>query len=277
MRDAVCRMRQSRESIVRVHARTTEAGYIPRPATGPREVCLRVAFTIDLEPDCPPWLTTQFRGVDEGMPRVMALLRELEVPATVFTTGDVARRSPALVHALRDAGHTVGCHGMTHAPFDRMDDRTAHDEIVTSLAILRALCGEGVTAFRAPYLRFPDRFLPLLTEAGITLDASGARYKRGGGRRAGVVETPGGPLRRIPASVTSSVLRAPDLLRWPWLRALADPVVLFVHPWEFVDLRRAPIRWDCRFRTGDTALSKLREVLTDFRSRGATFVHLDAL
>jgi peptidoglycan/xylan/chitin deacetylase (PgdA/CDA1 family) len=262
---------------VRAHARTTEAGYIPRRGTGPGEVCLRVAFTIDLEPDCPPWLTSHFRGVDEGMPRVMALLQELEVPATVFTTGDVARRSPALVHAVREAGHTVGCHGQTHAPFDRMDHQTAREEIATSLAILRAICGAGVTAFRAPYLRFPDRFLPLLTEAGITLDASGARYKRGGGRRAGMVDTPSGPLRRIPASVTSSVLRAPDPLRWPWLRALADPVVLFVHPWEFVDLRRAPIRWDCRFRTGDTALAKLREVLTDFRARGATFVQLDAL
>ena len=50
-------------------------------------------------------------------------------------------------------------------------------------------------------------------------------------------------------------------------RRLSDPVVLFVHPWEFVDLTRERLRYDCRFRTGDVALRCLREVID--RSRGA--------
>jgi hypothetical protein len=48
--------------------------------------------------------------------------------------------------------------------------------------------------------------------------------------------------------MTSSVLRLPAFVRDPWLAALRDPVVLFVHPWEFVDLTRERLRYDCRFR-----------------------------
>jgi hypothetical protein len=75
-------------------------------------------------------------------------------------------------------------------------------------------------------------------------------------------------LTRIPASMTSSVLRLPRAIRDPWLLSLRDPVVLFVHPWEFVDLTREKLRYDCRFRTGRVALRCLREVITMFQRRG---------
>jgi hypothetical protein len=54
-------------------------------------------------------------------------------------------------------------------------------------------------------------------------------------------------------------------------------VVLFVHPWEFVDLRRERLRLDCRFRTGDVALECVRDVLRSFASRGARFTTLKDL
>ena len=58
---------------------------------------------------------------------------------------------------------------------------------------------------------------------------------------------------------------------------LRDPVVLFVHPWEFVDLTRERLRYDCRFRTGDFALRALREVIELFQRRGATFLPMREL
>ncbi len=135
-----------------------------------------------------------------------------------------------------------------------------------------ALVRKPVTSFRAPYLRFPEQYLPLLTDARFTLDASLAKYKRSyHGARA----QPG--LTRVAASMTSSVLRLPHVIRDPWLRALADPVVLFVHPWEFVDLTRERLRYDCRFRTGKVALRCLREVITLFQDHDATFLTTRAL
>jgi hypothetical protein len=77
--------------------------------------------------------------------------------------------------------------------------------------------------------------------------------------------------------MTSSVLRLPRAVRDPWLLALSDPVVLFVHPWEFVDLTRERLRYDCRFRTGEPALRCLREVIELYRRHGATFVTMREL
>lgn len=231
----------------------------------PPTVCL----TVDMEPDCPPFLWT-WRGITEGAPRLLDLFADEGVRATCFTTGDVAERFPDTVAALVSAGHELGCHGVTHRAFPDLDEAEARWEIESSAARLRALA--PVTSFRAPYLRFPDAYLPLLERAGFLLDSSQAKYKRS--YYAPAART---SLTRIPASMTSSVLRLPAALRDPWLLSLADPVVLFVHPWEFVDLTRERIRLDCRFRTGQPALDDLRAVIRLFAARDARFVTMDEL
>lgn len=220
-------------------------------------------FTIDVEPDCPPYLWT-FRGMEEGMPRLLDLMAEARVRGTFFTTADVARRYPRIVQRLVDEGHELGSHGVTHRAFDGLTLQEAAWEIAESVAVLRDFA--TVTAFRAPYLRMPEAYVPILADHGLMVDASVARYKR---RRAG---RPHHGIIRVPASVTSSVLRAPDVLRWPYMDLMGWPLVLFVHPWEFVDLRHTSLRWDCRFRTGDRALVCVREVFARVKRRGGRFV-----
>jgi peptidoglycan-N-acetylglucosamine deacetylase len=239
------------------------------PATPPAAP-LRVAVTVDFEPDCPPYLSSTFRGIEEGAPRLLDMLAAEGVRATYFSTSEVAQRNPEAVRALVDAGHELACHGVTHTAFDRMDERTARWEIEHSVRLLRDFA--PVDSFRAPYLRFPEPYVRLLEQSGFAVDSSLAKYKRS--YRAPRLPT---TLTRIPASMTSSVLRLPAVVRDPWLARLRDPVVLFVHPWEFVDLTRERLRWDCRFRTGDVALRCLREVIASFRNRGARFVTMREL
>ena len=241
------------------------------PSSSPsRDAPLRVALTVDFEPDCPPYLSSTFRGIEQGAPRLLDLFAESEVRATYFTTGEVADRYPAAIASLLEHGHELGCHGVTHRAFDELDESTARWEIEHSARLLRTFA--SVTSVRAPYLRFPDAFVPLLEEHDFTLDSSLAKYKRS-------YHAPRRPtsLTRVPASMTSSVLRLPAFVRDPWLGALRDPVVLFVHPWEFVDLTRQRLRYDCRFRTGDVALRCLREVIESFARRDATFVTMRQL
>jgi len=226
---------------------------------------VRVSITVDFEPDCPPYLSSTFRGIEEGAPELLALFRERGVRATYFTTGQVAELYPGAVRALVAGGHELGCHGVTHTAFDTLDEATARWEIESSAARLRTFA--PVTSFRAPYLRFPERYVTLLEQAGFLLDASLAKYKRS-------YHAPRArsSLARIPATMTSSVLRLPAWIRNPWLSTFSDPVVLFVHPWEFVDLTQYDLRWDCRLRTGDVALRCLRDVIDLFQRRGAEFV-----
>ncbi len=231
----------------------------------PRDVCI----TVDMEPDCPPYLAT-WRGLYEGAPKLIEIFAREGIPATYFVTGESAERHPEAVTALVAAGHELGSHGTTHRRFHDLTVDEARWEITEAARRLRDFA--PVTSFRAPYLQFPDRYLDLLDAAGFHLDSSQAKYKRGG--RAPAAAT---GLTRIPVSMTSSVLRLPAWIRDPWLLSLASPVVLFVHPWEFVDFRRERLRLDCRFRTGEPAVEDLTAVIRLFKSRGAHFHRMDAL
>src|SRR3954466_1394568 len=137
---------------------------------------LRVAITVDFEPDCPPYLSSTFRGIEQGAPRLLELFGAEGVRATYFSTSEVADRYPTSVRALVHAGHELGCHGVTHTAFDRLDERTGRWEITHSVRVLREFAEVG--SFRAPYLRFPEPYVRLLEESEFTIDSSLAKYKR---------------------------------------------------------------------------------------------------
>ena len=228
-----------------------------------------VFLTVDVEPDCPPYLSG-WRGVTEGLPRLLDLLETEHVPATFFVTGQTAESFPDAVGDLVAAGHELGCHGHSHARFGAMDRPQAESELAQASAVLREF--GPTTAFRAPNLDLPDAFLPLLVDAGFGVDSSEGYHRLDHRTRWATRTQPEtGGLLRLPASTTSSVLRLPPALRDPWLARLERPVVLFFHPWELVDLRKERLRWDCRAGTGPRALAAVREVIHLFRGRGARF------
>jgi peptidoglycan/xylan/chitin deacetylase (PgdA/CDA1 family) len=224
-----------------------------------------VAITVDLEHDCPPYLTT-YHGVTDGMPRVLDLLAAEKVPATFFCTGDVARRHPAIVRRLVDEGHELGCHGDTHARFGRMGRATAEREIRDAAATLRTFA--EVTSFRAPNLDFPSSYVTLLAAHGFRVDSSQGRHKPGS-----FFVTPCvlDGVERVPATIAPSAVRLPAPIRNALFARMREPVVFFFHPWEFIDVTRWPIPLDCRYRTGQPALDSLRATIDWFRQRGANF------
>jgi peptidoglycan/xylan/chitin deacetylase (PgdA/CDA1 family) len=226
-------------------------------------------FSADVEQDCPPYLDTT-RGMSEGLPRLLDLLGELDVKGTFFTTGEMARRFPAVIERLVTEGHELGCHSDQHRDFTTLDHSSAATELADSLRTLRGFA--PVVSFRAPYLRFPHAYLPLLVEHDIRIDSSLARYKFGPHHRHTTAPT---KLTRVPVCATSSVLRLPRLIRTPWLRRLSHPLLIFVHPWEAVDFRQSKLRRDCRFRTGDPALTAWRSTLNQLSSEGAVWQRLD--
>lgn len=232
---------------------------------------MQVSITVDMEHDCLSAPAT-YRGVVEGTPQLLSLFRDLGFKATFFTTGDVARRHPETVRAIVREGHELGCHGDSHERFSALSADAAQREIENATQVLRTF--DAVTSFRAPNLDFPDSFLHFLVESGYSLDSSQARYKKGS-----VFAPPSehGGLRRFPVSTMPSVIRLPSLLRRFFLGWAREPVVLYVHPWEFVDMSGAPIPYDCRFRTGSPALAALRDAILFFRSREADFLPMREL
>src|SRR5690606_9173068 len=125
--------------------------------------------------------------------------------------------APDCIADIVARGHELACHGYSHTSFRDMELAQAHDEITRTNQILRAFA--PVTSFRAPYLSFPERFVPLLADAGFHVDSSRGVYKRNEPRWS----MAGGPYR-LEASITSSALRIPRVLRNPWLSMLKSPV-----------------------------------------------------
>jgi len=135
---------------------------------------LRVAITIDVEHDCPPFMQS-CRGMEEGMPRLLDLFAADSIPVTFFTTGDMARRFPQIVERIVGDGHELGCHGDTHKRFSAMLPDEAQREIESASATLRR--STEVVSFRAPNLDLPEAYLPLLSAAGYAVDSSRGRHK----------------------------------------------------------------------------------------------------
>ncbi len=225
-----------------------------------------------MEHDCPPFLSG-YRGMEEGAPALLDLLEREAVPGTFFTTGDVAERYPDAMRRIAANGHELACHGQTHRRFGTMSEAEARSEIETATSVLSAF--GRITSFRAPNLDFPRPFLRLLTDHGYTLDASLAAYKLHKGHPNRPLMTDG--ILRVPASTTPSAIRLPRLLRQFILWQQKDPVVLFFHPWEFADFRHAPIPLDCRFRTGEMALTTLSAAIGYLRRRGGEFITMNQL
>ncbi|MGB7933476.1 MAG: polysaccharide deacetylase family protein [Gammaproteobacteria bacterium] len=58
--------------------------------------------------------TEQLGGVRFGLPGILDLLDELEMPATFFVTGWMLELYPDLANILKQSGHCVGVHGRFH-------------------------------------------------------------------------------------------------------------------------------------------------------------------
>src|SRR5882672_3348815 len=106
---------------------------------------LEVSLGIDVEPDCPPYLATQYRGVVDGLPRVLEALDGQGVPTTCFCTGEVAERYPERIRDILRRGHELGSHGHAHRPFDTLTAAEARADLFESTEVLRSF-GE-VTSF----------------------------------------------------------------------------------------------------------------------------------
>lgn len=229
-----------------------------------------VALSFDVEQDCPPYLAT-WRGVEEGLPRLLQLLDETRVKATFFFTGETLQRYPTLARRILDEGHELGVHGLRHERLDHLPRDAACQAITKATRVAAKILGETPAGFRAPNLQLPDPLLGCLARLGYRYDSSKAWYKPPFRRRPfrvaqGLVE--------VPVTLTSSVLRLPLRLQRLMMSTAGSPLILFAHPWEYVDMSRSRVRWDCRFNTGGPAAELLHDTIGWLRGKGYRFLML---
>ncbi len=118
--------------------RTIVAGRNPR----------EIALTYDDGPN-DPWTS-----------HLLDLLALHDLHATFFLIGRFVRQRPELVREIRDAGHLIGNHTMTHPWLTAQSLRRVREELAGCNAALEDVLGERVRFFRPPHgARRPDVLL----------------------------------------------------------------------------------------------------------------------
>jgi peptidoglycan/xylan/chitin deacetylase (PgdA/CDA1 family) len=91
--------------------------------------------------------------------QLLDLLARHEVRATFFLIGSFVRRHPEIARALRQAGHLLGNHTMSHPSLLWQRPMRVREELVTCSAAIEDATGEAVRYFRPPFgTRRPDVF-----------------------------------------------------------------------------------------------------------------------
>jgi polysaccharide deacetylase family protein (PEP-CTERM system associated) len=188
--------------------------------------------------------------------RILTLLGEAKIRATLFVLGKFAEVFPEVVREMRDAGHEVACHGYGHVEiFNQSRSEFARD-IARAKNVLEDILGEPVRGYRAPdfsVIRPTLYALEMLAEAGFEYDSSIFPIRHA---RYGIPEWPVAPTR-VCFSSGLSILEVPiatvRLLdkNWPIggggyhrllpgfltrslarQAMLAGPFTLYCHPYE---------------------------------------------
>ena len=100
--------------------------------------------------------------VDEALPA----LRDRGLSATFFVVAGRVGTSGFLdasgIRELADAGMTIGCHGMRHQPWRKLDDATLHNELVEARRVLEAIVDRPVTQAACPFGSYDRHVLSTL-------------------------------------------------------------------------------------------------------------------
>lgn len=147
-----------------------------------KQSCLFLSFDFDAETawfggDASAW-KSQIKmshggyGPRIGIPKILGLLKDLDLKATFFIPGwTVEAHTPACEAILND-GHEIGHHGYFHLMPDESAMERSLEEIDRGFATLHRILGVKPTGYRAPFGENSDVFLRHLAENGIEYSSS---------------------------------------------------------------------------------------------------------
>jgi peptidoglycan-N-acetylglucosamine deacetylase len=237
----------------------------PTPAgfRWPEGVRAAACFTFDVDAESPilfdqpasaGWLDVmshQAYGPRTGVARILRLLDRRAIRATFFVPGYTAERWPAVVRAIRDAGHEIGHHGYLHEGARSAEDlETEERRLLRGLEALDAAAGVRPIGYRAPMWELSYRLPALLARYGFAYDSglmdADHPYRLAAGPEPGapsIIELPGHwslddwePYNYLPGITGSGVIASPAdvVARWDAeLEALVEAGGLFMltnHP-----------------------------------------------
>ena len=149
------------------------------------DASIKVVLGFDCETDVGSW-TPYYEGLVHGTPVLLRLLEKHGITGTFFFTGHAATEHPAVVRAVEDAGHEVGCHSLYHETVgDSLFEIPGMwpllpEEVSNRLRVatewVEKAAGTRPISFRAPRLFGSTAMVNALEDLGYVADASYPMY-----------------------------------------------------------------------------------------------------
>jgi peptidoglycan/xylan/chitin deacetylase (PgdA/CDA1 family) len=143
---------------------------------------IAVAITVDFDAHS-PWMgsmgtTTPSAlsrgefGAEVGVPRLLALFKQLGVKTTWFTPGHDLVTFPEKIEKVLAAGHEIGAHGCYHENILTLDEERERHLMAVQLEQHRKIVGAKPRGYRSPAWDFSDATMSILEENGFEWDSS---------------------------------------------------------------------------------------------------------
>jgi polysaccharide deacetylase family protein (PEP-CTERM system associated) len=242
-----------------------------------------------LAPTMERWESLPSR-VEIGLERLLQVLDDCGVRATMFWLGWIAERHKRLVRQCASSGHEIASHGYGHLLPYKVGPTAFLDDIVRAKQVLEDITGKAVVGFRAPGFGITNESrwaFDLIRVAGYRYDSSVFPALRGHGGMPGECRSPHliqslhGELAEFPASVLRYAGASLSLFGGGYLRATpmllllaaakrvldrGQLLVLYIHPRELDPSHpRLPLPWGRRLKCYINIAStepKLRRLLS---------------
>lgn len=106
-------------------------------------------------------------GPKRGLPRLLALLRREQIPATFFVPGWVVERYPAAIETILQDGHELAHYGYLHIPPANQTAAEEEAALVAGNEAIRRASGQLPVGYRSPSWEFSAVTLQLLERYGF--------------------------------------------------------------------------------------------------------------
>ncbi|RKR31286.1 MULTISPECIES: polysaccharide deacetylase [Paraburkholderia] len=178
---AGCLFTEDSEDAIRDAISVVRAGDSLNPSAWPNGARVAVAITFDVDHEFPVYkldpaiLSLGQYGATTGLPRILALLKKHEVPATFFVPGMVQKIHPTTVPEILSGGlHEVGLHGWVHERAPDLRDREEESRMISRAieVLTEAAGGVRPVGYRAPNAAISEHTLELLEEHDVCYDST---------------------------------------------------------------------------------------------------------
>ncbi|MBI4234533.1 MAG: polysaccharide deacetylase [Chloroflexi bacterium] len=111
-------------------------------------------------------------GPSVAIYRILQVLDDYGIKATMFIPGFVAETHEEMVREIVRRGHEVAHHGYMHEAPISVNAEEEEQILDRGIAIIKRLTGEAPAGYRSPSWELSERSLPLLASRGFRYDSS---------------------------------------------------------------------------------------------------------